>query len=124
MIKSHEKKTELQRRRRRRVKKKMDRYSGKLRLVVTRSSRHITAQIVDDLAGRTLVSASSIEKAMADEVRASSSKMDLAGRIGKELGRRAQKQKITAVVFDRNGYLFHGRIKALAEGAHEGGLKF
>ena len=124
MIKSHAMRIELYRRRRMRVKKKLDRYAGKLRLVVTRSSRHITGQIIDDLAGCTLVSASSIEKALADEVRASSSKMDLAGRIGRELGRRAGEQKITSVVFDRNGYLFHGRVKALAEGARESGLKF
>ena len=124
MIKSNERRIELHNRRRRRSKKKLDRYSGKLRLVVTRSARHITAQIVDDRASHTLVSASSVEKGLADVVQASSSKVDLAYRIGKSLGERAVKQKISEVVFDRNGYRFHGRVKALATGARESGLKF
>ena len=124
MIKSHTKKLELRRRRRQRVKSKIDQYAGKPRLVVTRSAKHITGQVVDDPAGVTLVSASSIEKALADEVQAGSSKTDVAKRIGLVLGRRAGDKKIKEVVFDRGAYLYHGRVKALADGAREGGLNF
>ena len=124
MIKSHTKKLELRRRRRQRVKSKIDPYTGKPRLVVTRSAKHITGQVVDDPAGVTLVSASSIEKALADEVRAGSSKTDVAKRIGLVLGRRAGDKKIKEVVFDRGAYLYHGRVKAFADGAREGGLNF
>ncbi len=124
MIKTQRRTREQRQRRRRRVKGKMDRYSGKPRVVVTRSIKHITAQLVDDLAGRTLVSASSIEKALADEVKASTSKTDIAHRIGLALGQRAKEKKISQAVFDRGAYLYHGRVKAVAEGAREGGLKF
>jgi len=124
MIKSHAKKLELQRRRRRRVKSKIDRYTGKPRLVVTRSAKHITGQVVDDLAGVTLVSASSTEKALADEVQASSNKTDVAKRIGLVLGHRAADKKIKEVVFDRSRHLYHGRVRAFADGAREGGLNF
>ncbi len=124
MIKSHAKKLELQRRRRQRVKSRIDRYTGKPRLVVTRSARHITGQVVDDLAGLTLVSASSIEKALVDEVQAGSNKTDVARRIGQVLGHRAAEKKIKEVVFDRGPYLYHGRVKAFANGARESGMKF
>jgi len=124
MIKSHAKKLELQRRRRRRVKSRIDRYTGKPRLVVTRSAKHITGQVVDDLAGVTLVSASSTEKALADEVQAGSNKTDVAKRIGLVLGHRAAEKKIKEVVFDRSRHLYHGRVRAFADGAREGGLNF
>ncbi|MEE9162577.1 MAG: 50S ribosomal protein L18 [Candidatus Neomarinimicrobiota bacterium] len=124
MIKTQRRTREQRQRRRRRVKGKMDRYSGRPRVVVTRSIRHITAQLVDDLAGHTLVSASSLEKALADEVKAGTSKTDIAHRIGLALGKRAKGKKIKDVVFDRGAYLYHGRVKAVAEGAREGGLKF
>ncbi len=124
MIKSHAKKLELQRRRRQRVKSRIDRYTGKPRLVVTRSAKHITGQVVDDLAGVTLVSASSTEKALADEVQASSNKTDVAKRIGLVLGHRAADKKIKEVVFDRSRHLYHGRVRAFADGAREGGLNF
>jgi len=124
MIKSHAKKLELQRRRRWRVKSRIDRYTGKPRLVVTRSAKHITGQVVDDLAGVTLVSASSTEKALADEVQAGSNKTDVAKRIGLVLGHRAAEKKIKEVVFDRSRHLYHGRVRALADGAREGGLNF
>ncbi len=124
MIKSHAKKLELQRRRRQRVKSRIDRYAGKPRLVITRSARHITGQVVDDLAGLTLVSASSIEKALVNEVQAGSNKTDVARRIGQVLGNRAVEKKIKKVVFDRGPYLYHGRVKAFANGARESGLNF
>ena len=124
MIKSQAKKNELHRRRRLRGKKKLDRYSATPRLVVTRSAKHITGQLVDDRIGHTLVSASTIEKALIKEVRAGANKTEVANRMGLVLGRRALEKKITRVVFDRNGHTYHGRIKAFAEGARESGLKF
>jgi len=124
MIHTQAKKRELFARRRLRGKKKLDRFSGKPRLVVTRSARHISAQVVDDMAGNTLVSASSMEKALQDDLKAAGNKTAVANRIGQELARRAAKKKIGQVVFDRNGRVYHGRIKALAEGAREGGLQF
>ena len=124
MIKSHTKKLKLQQRRRKRVKSRIDPYTGKPRLVVTRSTKHIAGQVVDDLAGVTLVSASSIEKVLAGEVEAGNSKVDVAKRIGLILGQRAVEKNITEVVFDRGPYLYHGRIKAFADGARESGLNF
>ncbi|WOI54482.1 50S ribosomal protein L18 [Parvularcula sp. LCG005] len=96
--------------------------NGKLRLSVFRSGRNIAAQIIDDRAGRTLASASSLEK----DVRTSSegSKTDTAGKVGQLLAERAKAAGIEDVVFDRGGYIFHGRVKALADAAREGGLKF
>ena len=123
MINNQEKKRELRLRRRRRVKKKFDRFDGKLRLVVTRSLKHISGQIVDDIEGKTVVAASSIEKSLSKEVSAAKSKVELASIIGKILGARAKDKKIESVVFDRNGNAFHGRVKAFAEGARESGLK-
>lgn len=124
MIKSHKKKIELRHRRRRRIKGKFDLYSGKPRLVVSRSTKHITGQIVNDLKGHVLVSASSMEKALADELKGANGKVEIAKRIGLVLGRRAVDNKISEVVFDRGSYLYHGRVQALADGARESGLKF
>ena len=91
------------------------------RLTVFRSNRHIYAQVVDDLAGRTLVSASTNEKAgKADH----GSNAAAATAVGKTLAERAKAAGIETVVFDRNGFRFHGRVKALADAAREGGLKF
>ena len=123
MIKRQQKNLELRLRRRRRGKKKFDRFDGKLRLVVTRSAKHITGQIVDDVVGKTLVVASSLEKALAGQVKSATSKIAMAASIGKTLGERAKAMNIDSVVFDRNGHVFHGRVKAFAEGAREGGLK-
>ena len=123
MIKRQQKNLGLRLRRRRRGKKKFDRFDGKLRLVVTRSAKHITGQIVDDVVGKTLVAASSLEKALAGEAKSATSKIALAASIGKTLGVRAKAMNIDSVVFDRNGHVFHGRVKAFAEGAREGGLK-
>lgn len=124
MIKSNKRKVELQNRRRRRIKGTFDRYSSKPRLVVHRSAKHITGQIINDLKGHVLVSASSVEIALADELRGVKGKVEVAKRIGLVLGRRAKENKITEVVFDRGSYLYHGRVQALADGAREGGLKF
>ena len=91
------------------------------RLTIHRSGRHIYAQVIDDEAGRTLVAASSLEK----DARASTgATVDAASAIGKTIAERAIKAGVTKVVFDRGGFLFHGRVKALADGAREGGLEF
>ncbi len=90
------------------------------RLTVYRSLDHMYAQIIDDLKGHTIVSASSRDKGFA----ATGDKSAVAKAVGKLLAERATKAGLTAVVFDRNGYRFHGRIKALADGAREAGLQF
>jgi large subunit ribosomal protein L18 len=89
------------------------------RLVVFRSNRGIEAQLVDDVEGRTLASASHTALG-----KSAGTKTDQAAAVGKLLADRARKAGIEAVVFDRGGYLFHGRVKALADGAREGGLRF
>jgi large subunit ribosomal protein L18 len=96
---------------------------GRPRLSVFRSSAQIYAQIIDDSKGVTVASASSLEKAMRDELKTGANK-DAAKRIGAAIAERAKAAGVTQVVFDRGGYLYHGRVKALAEGAREGGLDF
>ena len=105
-------------RRHRRVRAKVAGTADRPRLVVSRSNRGIAAQLVDDQAGRTLAAASS--KAAAS----SGSKKGQASEVGKALAAAAKKAGIEACVFDRAGYLYHGRVQALAEGAREGGLQF
>ena len=115
---------ELRRRRRLHVKRKTHRDASKLVLVVTRSARHITGQVVDLSIGRTLVSASSVERVLKEQVKIAGAKLAVARQIGLILGQRAVEKSISEVVFDRNGNLYHGRVKALADGARESGLKF
>jgi large subunit ribosomal protein L18 len=93
------------------------------RLSVYRSSKHIYAQVIDDDRGITLASASSIEKPTRAALKTGAS-VDAAKAVGKLIAERAKEKGITAVVFDRGAYLYHGRVKALAEAAREGGLKF
>jgi large subunit ribosomal protein L18 len=88
---------------------------------VYRSNKEIYVQLVDDLEGKTLLAASSSDKGLADE---KVTKIELANKVGKLIAERAKEAGIETVVFDRNGYLYHGRVKALAEGAREEGLKF
>ena len=95
--------------------------NGRPRLSVYRSSRHIYAQVIDDAQGITLASASTKEKDFAGK---KGSDKEAAGVVGKMVAERAQKAGVENVVFDRGGYLFHGRVKALAEAAREAGLKF
>lgn len=90
------------------------------RLSVFRSNKEIYAQLVDDLNGKTLVSSSSRDKG----IDANGSKLEVAASVGKSIGEKAVAAGITTVAFDRNGYLYHVRIKALADGAREAGLKF
>jgi len=90
------------------------------RLCVFRSEKHIYAQIIDDVAGNTLVAASSNEK----DFEGLGSNKEAAAKVGKAVAERALAKGIEVVVFDRGGYVYHGRVQALAEGAREGGLKF
>jgi large subunit ribosomal protein L18 len=94
------------------------------RLSVFRSSRHIYAQIIDDLAGRTLAAASSLDKDLREGGLKSGSDSDAAVAVGKLIATRAVAAGVKSVVFDRGGYMFHGRVKALADAAREGGLDF
>ena len=91
------------------------------RMTVFRSSKSIYVQLIDDLANKTLLSASSAEK---DLKAAKGTKSEIAKLVGKSIAAKAQQAGISSVVFDRNGYLYHGRVKALADSAREGGLKF
>ena len=97
--------------------------NGRLRLSVFRSSKHIYAQVIDDLKGETLASASSLEKTMRDAGNTGAN-IDAAKAVGKLVAERAVKNGVTEVIFDRGGYLYHGRVKALADAAREGGLSF
>ncbi len=106
--------------RRRRVRKKILGTPGKPRLAVFRSNRHIYAQLIDDTTGRTLASASSVESG----VRAEGTVPKVAGAVGQLVAERAIEKGINQVVFDRGGFLYHGRVKSLADGAREGGLEF
>ena len=93
------------------------------RLCVYRSNKHIYAQIVDDQATRTITAVSTLSKELAG-ITGSRSTQDVARKVGELIARKAQERKIEKVVFDRNGFLYHGRVKAVAEAAREGGLKF
>jgi large subunit ribosomal protein L18 len=99
------------------------RADGRPRLSVHRSSKHIYAQIIDDAAGTTLAAASTMEKDLRGSLKTGANK-DAAAAIGKLVAERALKAGVKTVVFDRGGYLFHGRVKALADAAREGGLSF
>lgn len=96
---------------------------GRPRLSVYRSGRHIYAQVIDDLAGKTLAAASTLDKDLKGSLSKGCDKA-AAGAVGKLVAERALKAGIKAVVFDRGAYLYHGRVKALAEAAREGGLQF
>jgi len=108
--------------RRRRVRTALRAKGGaRPRLSIHRSSQHIYAQVIDDVQGLTLASASTLEKDVRDTSGATKAS---AAEVGKRLAERAKAAGVSAVVFDRGGFLFHGRVKALADGAREGGLEF
>ncbi|MCB0617778.1 MAG: 50S ribosomal protein L18 [Saprospiraceae bacterium] len=102
-----------------RIRKKVQGTAERPRLSVYRSNKSIYCQVIDDVAGRTLVAASTFDEGINRSV----PKADQARQVGKVLAEKALAQKISVVVFDRGGYLYHGRVKALADGAREGGLK-
>ena len=106
------------------VRRNVRRAGGKrARLSVFRSSKHIYAQVIDDADGQTVVSASSLEKDMRGSLKTGAN-IEAAKAVGKRLAERAAAKGVKAVVFDRGGYLYHGRVKALADAAREGGLSF
>jgi large subunit ribosomal protein L18 len=108
-------------RRKRRVRTALRaRAGGRPRLSVHRSGRHIYAQIIDDAEGRTVAAASTLTKGS----KGPGATTDAAAKVGKELAEAAKAAGVTSVVFDRGGFLFHGRVKALADAAREGGLEF
>jgi len=111
---------EARKKRHKRVRGKITGTPERPRLNVFRSEKHIYAQIIDDTQGVTLCTASSLEK----DFEGSGSNKEAAGKVGKQIADRALKKGIENVVFDRGGYLYHGRVKELAEAAREGGLKF
>ena len=109
--------------RKKRIRKNLVGTQERPRLSVFRSSKHIYAQVIDDTYGRTLVAASSMEKVVKEHPELGN-KVAVAGFIGKLIADRAIKKGISKVVFDRNGFLYHGRVKAISDGARETGLDF
>ncbi len=105
------------------VRKKVSGTAERPRLTVTKSLTQIYAQMIDDKSGKTLVSASSLSKEIAEEIKAAGNKTEKGKVVGKYLAKKAADANIVCAVFDRNGYPYHGRVKALADGAREGGLK-
>ena len=106
------------------IRKRVNGTAERPRLVVFRSSKNIYAQLVDDISHRTLTGVSSLSPDIRDEAAKASSKVDQARVVGKAIAEKAKALKIERVVFDRGGYPYHGRVKALAEAAREGGLIF
>ena len=116
-----EKKRELRGRRKARIRFKVSGSADRPRLSVYRSLNHIYAQVIDDASGKTLAAASTLSPELKD---AKGKKLAQAKEVGKLVAKKCQDAKIAAVVFDRNGFNYHGRIAAVAAGAREGGLKF
>lgn len=116
----------LSRRRRRqyRIRRQLSGNAERPRLSVFRSARHIYVQAIDDLAGRTLAAASTVDKALGGQLKAGTGNKDAAAAVGKAIAERLRAAGVEQVVFDRGGNRYHGRVKSLADGAREGGLKF
>ncbi len=114
---------EARERRRRRVRTKISGTLERPRLNVFRSLEHIYAQVINDVDGRTLAAASSLDKELRSEM-SGKTKKEQAGLVGKAVAERAKAVGVETIVFDRGGFLYHGRVKALADGARQGGLKF
>lgn len=106
-----------------RVRKKINGTAARPRLSVFRSSKHMYAQLIDDVAGVTLVSASTQDKELVEAI-SNGGNVEAATKVGELIAKRAQAKGLTQVVFDRGGYLYHGRIQALANAAREAGLEF
>ncbi len=113
----------VRKRRHFRIRRRLSGTQVRPRLNVFRSEQHIYAQVIDDVAGRTIVSASTVEKSVREQIPHGNT-MEAAQAIGKLVAERAKEKGISAVVFDRGGYLYHGRIQALADAAREAGLEF
>jgi large subunit ribosomal protein L18 len=110
--------------RRFRIRKRLSGNAAKPRLSVFRSSKHIYVQAIDDGTGRTLAAAGTTEKTVAETIKGTKGKVDAATAVGKAIAEKLLKLGVTAAVFDRGGNRYHGRVKALAEGARAGGLQF
>ena len=117
-------KTRMRRRRQMRIRKRLLGTADRPRLTIFRSLKHIQAQLIDDVNGCSLMGISSNTPQLKDQLQTIEGKCNKSREVGKALAERAQEAGISQVVFDRAGYLYHGRVKALAEGAREGGLKF
>lgn len=115
------KKQELRQRRKAHIRKKVEGSPDRPRLSVYRSLNHVYAQVIDDTSGKTLAAASTLSPEL---LQSKGKKKELAKEVGKLVAKKCQDKQIAAVVFDRNGFMYHGRIAAVAEGAREGGLKF
>jgi large subunit ribosomal protein L18 len=111
-------------RRKKRVRKKIRGTPDRPRLCVFRSSKHIYAQVIDDTTGRTLMEASTLSSELKEKIGNKGGNKDAATAVGVAIAERALKRGITQVIFDRNGFLYHGRVKALSQGARDGGLVF
>lgn len=107
-----------------RVRKKIEGTTQRPRLNVFRSSKHIYAQIIDDTNGVTLVSASTLDKELKDQVGGNGGNIEAARKVGEMIANRAKQNGINQVVFDRSGYIYHGRVQAIADAAREAGLEF
>jgi len=118
-----EDRNEVRKRKHFRVRKKISGTAERPRLCVFRSSKHIYAQVIDDVSGQTLVAASTLDEALKGKLAYTGNKA-AAREVGKLIGEKAIKKGIKTVVFDRGGYLYHGRVQELADGAREAGLEF
>lgn len=117
-------KTTARLRKKKHIKKNIFGTSERPRLVVYKSSKHIYAQLVDDANQKTITGVSSLSKDLRDNVSKAKNKVEVAGIVGDGIAKKALDLKHEKVVFDRNGYIYHGRIKAVADSARKGGLKF
>jgi large subunit ribosomal protein L18 len=117
-------KVEHRRRLKRHIRLRLSGTSERPRLTVFRSLKHVYAQIVDDSTGKTLLTVSDLSKELKDEMKALKGQMAISKRVGELTAKKALEKNIQEVVFDRNGYLYHGVVKAMADGARGGGLKF
>lgn len=109
--------------RKQRLRKKIHGTSERPRLTVVRSAKHMYVQIIDDSTGRTLAAASTMGKELRGKLKHAGN-IEAAVKVGEVISKEAKKKKISKVIFDRNGYLYHGRVRALADAAREGGLDF
>lgn len=124
LVKFMLKKLEKKERRKKRVRAKIFGTAERPRLCVFRSAKHIFAQLIDDEKAHTLISASDLEMRKDKKLKEKKTKKEIAFEVGKLIAEKALKKKIEKVIFDRGPYKYHGRVKRLAEGAREGGLKF
>ena len=118
-----ETRSESRQRRHRRIRKNVSGTPERLRLSVYRSNNHVYAQIIDDVQGHTIISASSLEKELRDE-KFHKGNVKTAQKVGALIAKRALEKGIKTIVFDRSGYLYHGSVRALADAAREAGLEF